>query len=853
MSVARLSLCSSFVHGSRLARHLPARLRSPNVLGGGIVALIVAGGLVCTAGDAIAMRERVAATSAPADRPVRGDAWASATNRGGTDPRRGLQATITGTITLGGSPVTVTISTSGDDAALTFSATAGQRAFVNFTSVSIGSSGCCSTLVSIRKPDGTTLSGTTTYAGTSGGYIDTVALPVGGTYTVFLDPQGAATGSATVTAYDVPADLAPLLQPTQSGAAATLTTSTPGQNIGPTFSGTAGQRVFVNFTGVSIGTSGCCSTLVSIRKPDGTTLSGTQTYAGTSGGFIDRATLPVNGTYTIFLDPQSSAIGGVTVTAYDVPADPAPLLQPTQSGAAATLSASTPGQNIGPTFSGTAGQRVFVNFSAVSIGTSGCCSTLVSIRKPDGTTLSGTQTYAGTSGGYIDTATLPMNGTYTIFLDPQNSATGSATVTAYVVPADATDVFTEEGDDLTVPLSTPGQNGALTFDEVADEPVSFDFTDVTVGSSGCCSTLVKIKKPDGTIWNNATTYVGTSGGNIDMLTAPTTGTYTLVVDPQASAAGTLRVTLHPPRWAASRYMDPVGSARLYELGFALGEAVKNRTKPQYSLVVLDYGCQTQEDGVWGASSANSATFHTMSQLRTAVESFGEGYYYGVDTNWTAQLEVQLGTNNDCTVSNAAGQAWANSIDTINSWFANHGLVDFPIARQVLAGGANDFEAGFCLNDPCPANAKAWASGYASAGLYRYDNYGSCSGCPPAGTPDGAWTQDDYWYLSWGASAAYPLPEIYANNGVNAAQWERISEYGVNAHGWAMRFDGALTQDQACAQRPADCNPALDNTAAQGWKQLWKALNSIAGYDNHVPPTSVHGRLKYSSDIAWTDN
>jgi len=817
----------------------------------GTVALLLACGLVTAAGDAVAMRDRAAAAPVAVDRLEPAAASAGPANHAGADPRRKLQAIVNGTITLGGSPVTVTIATSGDDAALTFSASAGQRAFINFTGVSIGTSGCCSTLVSIRKPDGTTLSGTTSYAGTSGGYIDTATLPVDGTYTIFLDPQGTATGSATVTAYDVPAAPAPLLQPTQTGAAATLSASTPGQNIGPTFSGTAGQRVFVNFTSVSIGTSGCCSTLVSMRKPDGTTLSGTQTYAGTSGGFIDTATLPVNGTYTIFLDPQNSATGSVTVTAYDVPADPAPLLQPTQSGAAATLSASTPGQNIGPTFSGTAGQRVFVNLTGVSIGTSGCCSTLVSIRKPDGTTLSGTQTYAGTSGGYIDTTTLPVNGTYTIVLDPQNSATGSATVTAYDVPADATNVFTEEGDDLTVAVSTPGQNGALTFDEVADEPVSFDFTDVTVGSSGCCSTLVKIKKPDGTIWNNATTYVGTSGGNIDMLTAPATGTYTLVVDPQASAAGTLRITLHPPKWAASRYMDPVGSARLYDLGFALGEAVKNRTKPQYALVVLDYGCQTQEDGVWGASSANSATFHTMSQLRTAVESFGEGYYYGVDTNWTAQLEVQLGTNNDCTVSNAAGQAWANSIDTINSWFGSHGLADFPIARQVLAGGANDFEAGFCLNDPCPANARAWASGYGSAGLYRYDNYGSCNSCPPAGTPDGDWTQDDYWYLSWGAAAAYPLPEIYANNGVNAAQWERVSEYGVSAHGWAMRFDGALTQDQACAQRA--CNPALDNTAAQGWKQLWKALNSKAGYDDHVPPASVHSRLKYSSDIAWTDN
>src|SRR5919204_347015 len=79
---------------------------------------------------------------------------------------------------------------------------------------------------------------------------------------------------------------------------------------------TAGQRVFVNLTGVTIGSSSCCSLLASIVKPDGSTMSGTTKYVGTSGGYLDTVTLPTTGTYTIFLDPQADATGSPAAGAH---------------------------------------------------------------------------------------------------------------------------------------------------------------------------------------------------------------------------------------------------------------------------------------------------------------------------------------------------------------------------------------------------------------------------------------------------------------------------------------------------------------------------------------------------------
>ncbi len=306
----------------------------------------------------------------------------------------------------------------------------------------------------------------------------------------------------------------------------------------------------------------------------------------------------------------------------------------------------------------------------------------------------------------------------------------------------------------------------------------------------------------------------------------------------------------PPKWTPSRYMDPVSTTTLYNLGYDLGVAVYNHNRPQDAVVVLDYGAQSvNSSGQWGAISIHSGAFHTMAQLRAAVEAFGRGYYYGTGSDTTAQLTVELGTNNSGRVSGTGGQVWANAVDAINSYFAS-GPSGFPYSRQVTAAGANDFEPGFCKYNPCPDQARTWANYFSAYGNWWYDNYGSCDGCPPVGSVNYDWTVSDIYYVSYGADAAFPLPEIYANNGVNAAKWERISEWGLsNGRYGAMNFDGSMTQSGACGQ--VGCNSELDNGPDQGWTQLWNALNYRADYDGHVPPTGVHDGLEWSTDIRYT--
>ena len=208
------------------------------------------------------------------------------------------------------------------------------------------------------------------------------------------------------------------------------------------------------------------------------------------GGFIDTQTLPGTGLYTILVDPQGTDVGSMTLTLYDVPADPAPSI--TAGGAAVTVTTTVPGQNAKPTFSGTAGQRISLKMTAVTIGTSSCCSTKVSILNPDGSTLVA-PTFVGTSGGFIDVKTLATTGTYSIFVDPQTTDIGSMTLTLNDVPADVTATITPGGAPVTVTTTVSGQNALVTFNGTASQRISLNLTNVSIGTSSCCSTKVSIQ------------------------------------------------------------------------------------------------------------------------------------------------------------------------------------------------------------------------------------------------------------------------------------------------------------------------------------------------------------------------
>jgi hypothetical protein len=126
---------------------------------------------------------------------------------------------------------------------------------------------------------------------------------VDGPYTILLDPRSAFTGSITLT---LSTDLGTAI--TIDGPAMTLDLSRAGRRARVTFAGTTGQQLSLGLTGVTISQSD-----ISILKPDQTALVA-PTVVTTNGGAIDLPLLPVDGPFTILVDPRSVFTGTITLT-----------------------------------------------------------------------------------------------------------------------------------------------------------------------------------------------------------------------------------------------------------------------------------------------------------------------------------------------------------------------------------------------------------------------------------------------------------------------------------------------------------------------------------------------------------
>jgi hypothetical protein len=357
-------------------------------------------------------------------------------------------------------------------------------------------------------------------------YTGSFTVTEGGPLTLELT---ASAGGLTVTR--TVAGGAALVYPIEADGPPVTVSAGAGQNIELTFTGPAGQRVSMSMSGVTIGTSSCCGSLVSITRPDGSYLA-MPSFVGTKGGFVDTRTLPQAGTYTILVDPQEDAAGSITLALHDVPPDAGGTLA---FAAPTSVETTDPGQNARLSFVGVAGGRVSLVVGEVTVGTSTCCSLKVSILKPNGTYLAA-PTYVGTKGGFLDTKTLTSSGTYTVLVDPQAGDTGGARLTLYDVPPDATGSLP-----LTVSLTTPGQNARLTFAGAAGQSVTLALSDVTIGTSGCCGAQLTVYKPDGTRLAGPF-FFGTNGKAVP-LQLPATGTYAVVLDPQGAATGGVTASL----------------------------------------------------------------------------------------------------------------------------------------------------------------------------------------------------------------------------------------------------------------------------------------------------------------------
>jgi len=417
----------------------------------------------------------------------------------------------TGRATIGGSGVSVSMTTAAKMALVVFDGTAGQAFAAGFSSLSVSKSPA-----TLFRPDGVQLAAGEVTTTTGAPNSIHAVLPVTGTYTLRFAPFynfGWQTGSFTLTLSEDPASVPIAID----GAALVVTIARPGQHQAATFTGTAGQRLSLGFTSVT------ANSAVTVRKPDGTTLAGAQAFTGAN---LDLPDLPATGTYTIWVDPNNAGTGSLTLTlSEEVAGGAVPI-----DGTATTVSIPRPGQRARLTFSGTAGQRLGLAYTSVTTG----WPTQITVFKPDGSGLSGAQT-AG--DGVQILPVLPTTGTYAILVDPGGSNTGSAT---FWLSTELTGSISIAGSPELVTLSRPGQRARLTFSGTASQRLSMALT----GSGFPFWGWVAVLRPDGSNLGGT----GPSNGNfMNPVTLPTTSSsYAVYVDPSGTGTGSVTVTLYEP-------------------------------------------------------------------------------------------------------------------------------------------------------------------------------------------------------------------------------------------------------------------------------------------------------------------
>jgi hypothetical protein len=258
------------------------------------------------------------------------------------------------------------------------------------------------------------------------------------------------------------------------------------------------------------------------------------------------------------------------------------------------------------------------------------------------------------------------------------------------------------------------------------------------------------------------------------------------------------------------------------------------------VVALSFGGMVNLNGGYGASIW-SAPDISLTEVVNLAEQYANGYYQCTSSDYSSIAEVALTTNNSLVTTTAAGTAWANMVNSFATWLGQNAA-----GAQVEAAGGNDIEPDF--SDPGPA--RNWVSGYASTFTRRLINTGSADGCPythipsstDCGTPNHpSWGPEDIYYVSWGASPSWPVPEIYLTDGTMAQQWYYLSLYSVNNHGTPMYYLASATQYRACQHR--SCGSG-NNSVSAGYTQLYNAL---------AQSSSTAQTPAYATDFEWYDD
>jgi len=321
------------------------------------------------------------------------------------------------------------------------------------------------------------------------------------------------------------------------GSPTNVTLSTAGTKALYAFDASAGTQIALYLTNI---TMTCCYPTATVFNPDGSTLGSIVFNAGSPTTILPDLTLATTGTYSLLID-SSNVTGSLTFQLLNTPDQTGTI---SIGGPAVNTSVTGLGQDVSLSFSGTAGQQVSLNITNSTYPNAGA---MVYLIPPGGNTTNPLasqqiETYPCACGILAD-VTLPTTGTYTVFVDPIGTNTGSITLQLFST-ADQTGTISIGGPAVNTSATVPGQDVSLPFSGTAGQQISLNISNSNYPGAG---TWVYLIPPGGTPANAlASVQIETypcGCGTLSDVILPTTGTYTVFVDPIGANTGTITLQL----------------------------------------------------------------------------------------------------------------------------------------------------------------------------------------------------------------------------------------------------------------------------------------------------------------------
>ncbi len=307
---------------------------------------------------------------------------------------------------------------------------------------------------------------------------------------------------------------------------ATLTVTKPNGFAEISFTATPGQRAFIAITSSTVPSR--CG-VIDLIGPDGIDQDSGCTVADGTGS-IGGDILATSGPYKLRFTPVGGTIGSAHVKL--ILSNDVHAAMPTD-GSPVTADITAPGQVNFFSFTGTAGERVYVSASA-STGPDGCGS--IELRAPSGLVESEGCILDG--AGYIDGTLLKDSGQYAVAVDPADAETGSV-VLRLITSRDVHGTVTVGGAPVTAKVTAAGQVADYAFTATKGEKVKIVVSDSTLVNE--CGPIVLVD-PKGIAATEG--CVDASGhASIDPFTLNEAGRWVLRIDPPEDETATVTFSL----------------------------------------------------------------------------------------------------------------------------------------------------------------------------------------------------------------------------------------------------------------------------------------------------------------------